>query len=333
MSRLRSNLSSQYIAAANRLDASRTGRRVMAFVESFDDVLYWSQLLRPLERDGLHFEVVLPSRTSLSKGKKVAMANDLGPEMIACVDADYDYLMQGSTEQSERLCGDPWVFHTYAYAIENLQCYAPALQGVCVMAALSDESLFPFEQFLADYSRTIWPLLVWNVWAYRYGFYKQFSLSDLARVVAIEEINFHHPEQTIEQLRRRVNAKVSRLQRTFPEGRATYKPLQESLLRLGLTPETSYLYMRGHDLMDGVVVPLLTAVCERLRRDRENEIHRLAVHQLQMQNELSAYRHAISPVDEMMRKHTLYTQCPLYQRTQRDVQQAFFPEQQAEEGI
>lgn len=203
--------------------------------------------------------------------------------MIACVDADYDYLMQGATLASAEVCNNPYVFHTYVYAIENYQCYAPAMQQVCVMATLNDHHLFDFESFMRQYSQTIWPLFVWNVWCYRYGTYKQFSMLDFYHIVQLGKLNFYHPEQTLEKLRHLVNAKIARLQRQFPQGRSTYKPLRNELLRLGLTPETTYLYMRGHDLCDGVAVPLLNMVCEQLRREREREIRRLAEHNVQMQ--------------------------------------------------
>lgn len=321
---LTSYINSSYISAMNRLGGRNARQRIVAYVESYDDVFFWSNLLRPLETDKYYFEVMLPSRTSLCKGKKIALANDLGARlgkcMIACVDADYDYLMQGATFASAEVCNNPYVFHTYVYAIENFQCYAPALQTVCVMATLNDRHIFNFEEFLRNYSTIIWPLFVWNVWCYRYGTYKQFSMLDFFHIVQLQNINFYHPEQTLERLRHVVNSKINRLQKQYPQGRQTYKPLREELLQLGLTPETTYLYMRGHDLFDGIVYPLLTEVCEQLRREREREIKRLAEHNVQMQNELSAYQNATGSIEEMMRKHTVYTDCPQYQQVQHDVQ-------------
>ena len=183
MKKLKQNLNSAYIEAMNRLGGKRSRQRIVAYVESYDDVFFWSNLLRPLETPHYYFEVMLPSRTSLCKGKKIAIANELGNRlgkcMIACVDADYDYLMQGATLTSAAVCQNPYIFHTYVYAIENFQCYAPALQNICVMATLNDRHLFDFENFLRLYSETIWPLFVWNVWCYRYGTYKSFSMSGL----------------------------------------------------------------------------------------------------------------------------------------------------------
>ncbi len=323
MKGLKDNLTSSYISAMNRLGGRRARQRVVAYVESYDDVFFWRTLLAPLETDEVFFEVMLPSRTSLCKGKKMALANELGNRlgkcMIACVDADYDYLMQGTTAASKEVCENPYVFHTYAYAIENFQCYAPALQQVCVMATLNDRRLFDFEQFMRQFSEAVWPLFVWNIWSYRYGKYKQFSMLDFYRIVQITDFNLYHPERTIDRIRHLANAKVSRLQKQYPEARKTYKPLCRELERLGLTPQTTYLYMRGHDVFDGVATPVLAAVCEQLRREREREIRQLAEHQVQMQNELSAYQHAMGDFVEMMRKHTAYTDCPLYKRAQGDI--------------
>lgn len=56
-----------------------------------------------------------------------------------------------------------------------------------------------------------------------------------------------------------------------------------------------------------------------LRREREREIRKLAEHNTQMQNELSAYQHAAAPIEEMLRKHTYYKSCPLFKKIQNDI--------------
>ena len=321
--RLSRNLTSRYLEAAHYLRSKQARRKIFAYVESYDDVLFWSQLLREVETEEYCFEVMLPSRTSLCNGKRMALTNvtgeQLGRNMIACVDADYDYLMQGVTDTSRTVTTNPYVFHTYVYAIESFQCYAPALHDVCVMATLNDRRIFDFEAFLAAFSEIVWPLFVWSIWCYRYGYYKSFSMADFCTVVAISNPSFYHPEQTLEQLRHRVNRKIGWLQHHFPQAKGHYTQLGDELQRLGVTPSTTYLYMRGHDLCDNVVSPLLAGVCEMLRREREREIRRLAEHSTQMQNELSAYQHAASPFEEMLRKHSAYRDAEPYRRIQADV--------------
>ena len=296
----------------------------MAYVESYDDVFFWRSVLQDFETEQIKFEVMLPSRRNLSKGKKAALMNRLGPSlgdyMIACVDADYDYLMQGATEVSRTLLSSPYIFHTYAYAIENYQCYAPSLHTACVMSTLNDRSILSFEAFMEEYSRTIWPLFVWSIWTHRNGHANTYSITDLAQTITFHDINPWHPEKALEHLRDNVNKKVAWLQRKFPKAKDSYLKLRKSLQEdLGIHPADTYLYIQGHALMDGVVLPLLTPICNILRREREKEIAQLALHGKQKQNELSGYRHSQSPIDLMLRKGTAFKQSKPYQELCADI--------------
>ena len=321
--RLTEHLTSEYLAAANRLRPDRERRRVVAYVESYDDVFFWRSVLDEFESDKLTFEVMLPSKTNLGKGKKNVLANQLGNQLgeslIACVDADYDFLMQGQTPLSKEIIENPFVFHTYVYAIENYQCYSRGLHEVCVMATLNDKEIVNLEAFMEEFSTIVWPLFVWNVWVYRYDCYSRFTLMDFAGLITLSNINPYHPERSLEQLRRTVNRKIAWMQQHYPQGKKTYKPLREELLALGLKPEDTYLYIQGHAVFENVVLPLLTPICTQLRKEREAEIRRNAVHSQQRQNELSCYQHRQSPIDQMLRKSTKFRLSEPYQRLREDL--------------
>ena len=321
--RLQDNINSQYIASANKLRPRDARKRIVAYVESYDDIFFWRSVLQDFETDKFFFEVMLPSRTTLGKGKRTVLMNQLGKGlgqyMIACVDADYDWLLQGRTEISKYLCENPYVMHTYVYAIENYQCYAPSLHSTCVMSTLNDRLLIDFEVFFTDYSLIIWPLFVWNIWAYRYGHYKEFTMSNFCDIVSIHDINPRNVEPTLDKVRRRVNKCIGWLQRTFPEGHKTYPQVKAELQRMGIKPENTYLYMHGHTLFENVVMTLLTPICNILRREREREINDLAVHETQKQNELSSYRHSQMPVDVMLKRSIGFKNSPQYQLLKADL--------------
>ena len=321
--RLQDHLSSGYIESANKLRSKRLKKRIVAYVESYDDVFFWRSILKKFENDEYYFEVMLPSRTSLSRGKKSALMNMLGPGlgeyMIACVDADYDWLLQGATEMSKTVCSNPYVIHTYAYAIENYQCYAPNLHTICVMSTLNDRVMIDLNAFMSEYSSIIWPLFVWNIWCYRYNNYSEFTMSDFCEVVTFRDVNPYHPENTLQAVKNRVNKKIAWLQRRFPEGKKTYAPVRAELLNMGLTPETTYLFMQGHSVFENVVMPLLTPVCTLLRKEREREIVKLAEHEIQRQNELACYQHSQAPVDDMLRKNTGFRTSKPYEWLSEDI--------------
>ena len=227
--------------------------------------------------------------------------------MIACVDADYDYLLQDTNYTSRLINHSPYIFHTYVYAIENYQCYAESLHSVCVMATLNDHRIIDLESFLTEFSKIIWPLFVWSIWAYRNNFYRDFTMTEFGNIVSFSEINVYHPEHTLEAIRKRVNRKIGYLQNHFPQAKGAYEPLKEELIKLGVTPETTYLYVQGHHLFDKVVVPMLKKICNMLVRERENEISRQSVHPTQRNNELSCYSGSVADVELMLKKNIAFT--------------------------
>lgn len=322
--RLVDNISSSYIGAANLLRPKRARKRIVAYVESYDDILFWRTLLNEFETDEYYFQVMLPSNDSLQKGKKAALMNRLGPSlganMIACVDADYDFLLQGTTQTSQQIIGSKYVFHTYAYAIENLQCYAESLQQACVTATLNDRPLVNTAAFMHLYSRTIHPLFLWSVWFYRRGWLSKFSITDFNSVVRLGQVSLRRPELALEELSRRVRHKVNWLENRYSRHRREVEALGEELQQLGITPDDTYLYVQGHHLFDNVVMKLLTPICNQLRRERENEIKQLALHHTQMQTELTCYRHSQTAVEFILRKSAAYHEAPPYQRIREDIQ-------------
>lgn len=325
----RFSISSAYIQAANALRGKQKRKRIVAYVESYDDVLFWRTVLGDFEDDTRYVEVMLPTRRTLTKGKKQVMMQMLregaGDCLIACVDADYDYLMQGATYSSKAMLSSKYVFHTYAYAIENLQCYAPSLHNVCVMATLNDHSIFDFKAFLKRYSEIVFPLFVWNIWYYRHGDYHTFSMSDFNRVVELGHFSVFRPEECIVRLQNKVETKLREL-RHRNQGEAVRREidaLSNELVALGVTPDTTYLFIQGHHLFDNVVSCILDKVCKTLRNERENEIRQKAVHQQQRQNELSSYTHSQADVTQMLKKNTGYMRSKPYLRLIEDLENFF----------
>ncbi len=323
-SRLKDNLNSHYFEAANKLTSKRSRRRIIAYVESYDDIYFWRTVLSRFENDKRYFEVMLPSHKKLERGKKSVLMNfigdRIGPDMIACVDADYDYMLQGSTEQSRKVLNSPYVFHTYAYAIENLQCYAPSLHDVCVSVTLNDHRIFDFEDYLKQYSEAIFPLFIWSVWAYRTGNYTRFSMTDFSRVIDPGGFNVFNPQPSIDHLRRKVSSMIRHLQQEFPGNKDAYLKTKDDILALGVTPSTTYLYIQGHHLFDNVVVPILNKVCNKLRMERQEEIVRTACHHMQRKNEMSCYEHSLQDIRLMLKKNVGYILSEAYRHTQEDVE-------------
>ena len=322
--RLKDNINSRYFEAANALKSKKARRRIVAYVESYDDIYFWRTVLSDFENDKRYFEVMLPSKGNLTRGKKSVLMNflegePLGRDMIACVDADYDYLIQGRTSQSKRVLESPYVFHTYVYAIENYQCYAPSLHNVCVSVTLNDHRIFDFRDYFSMFSEALFPLFVWSVMLYRNGNYPKFSISDFNRIADPGGFNVYNPEPSIGNVKRKVTTKIHELQRLFPDAKEEYLKTKDDIRSLGVTPQTTYLYMQGHHLFDTVVSPILSKVCNLLRQERQNEIYHAVAHKTQKRNEMTCYENSLQDIKVMLKKNSGYLASEQFRRVQEDI--------------
>lgn len=323
--RLTDNINSQYFEAINKMTPKKARRRIVVYVESYDDVFFWRSVLGRYEDDKLTFDIMLPSRNlHLDRGKKAAISNMLkgvGRDMIACVDADYDYILQGATEMSRQMLENPYIFHTYAYAIENFQCYAKGLHETCVMVTLNDHRIFNFERFLQSYSQTIWPLFVWHVvFLQRRKMTMHFDMCEFNKVVVLPSVHIQNPKWAIEYLSKKVRAKMFQLERRFPKLKDALPETERMLRDLGINDNNTYLYIQGHHLFDLVVSPVVQTVCDILRNEQENDIRDRAVHSEQARTEIACYENSLGKVKMMMKKNTYYQFSPEFQKILADVE-------------
>ena len=247
--RLTDNISSQYVAAANSLKPKNARRRIVAYVESYDDILFWRTLFSLYEDETRYFEVMLPSHRTLERGKRSALMSLLygktGTDMLACVDADYDYLMQGASETSREIISNPYILHTYAYSIENLQCYAPSLHNVCVMVTLNDHNVFDLQRFLSQFSTAVYPLFVWSIWHYPPRRVRTIHNNRLQPRNRAWRLQRKPPERRTRKHQGKGDAQGEIPQPHAPEAKQSYQKLYCELVQLGVKPEETYLYIQG----------------------------------------------------------------------------------------
>ena len=177
--------------------STREYRLVQVFVEGYDDVAFWRGIFDDYETEWLKFEISVPPRQDLAKGKKVllGMIGECCDDRILCVDSDFDYLFEDFNEQSRQVNRTPYLFHTYAYATENYLCWPASLHKVCVKATKNDTMIFDFERFMGRYSRAIYPLFLWYAYSARRKSEKAFTLVDFRSSVRLNYLDIREDGQ------------------------------------------------------------------------------------------------------------------------------------------
>lgn len=296
---------------------------VRVFVEGYEDVAFWRCIFDNFTNPYLRFEISVPTREDLPKGKKVLINNAkrANPTLLLCMDSDFDYLLSDDDAQSRMIVEHPYMFHTYAYATENYLCYAPSLHNVCVKATKNDTRIFSFETFLADYSRTIYPLFLWYVYSASKHTENVFPLVDFKASVRLNYLDIpDNGRNTIEWLTRQVARREQALEYQYPDIAKEIPRFGEYLRTKGVEPELTYLFMHGHTLMDNVVMVILHDVCEKLRQHSIAKIVASSKEGIALNNEMSNYKNTLRSIRDVLLDNDNYTTCPLYKKLKADIQ-------------
>ena len=298
-------------------------RRILAFVEGYEDVAFWRTIFAPFESDEVRFDVSVPLRGDLAKGKKVLLksSGSCHPNLVMCMDSDFDYLFADQTEDAQTINSSPYLFHTYAYSIENYLCYAPSLHDVCVRATKNDAHIFDFEAFFEEYSRTIYPAFVWYAYSAQISTPNIFTLTNFKNTVRLGYLDIdQNGADTLRWLRKQVDRRIEVLTAEHPEVAERLGEFEILLHNRGVTPEQTYLFMHGHTLMDNVVMVVLDAVCSKLKLLATDRINRSEREGIGLTNELSNYNNSLCNVREALLFNENYKECFLYRKLQKDIE-------------
>ena len=298
-------------------------RLVRVFVEGYEDVAFWRGIFDHFHNPYPRFEISVPTRKDLPKGKKVllSMAEQANEELVLCMDSDFDYLFDDEDEVSRQIVESPYMFHTYTYATENYLCYAPSLHNVCVKAVKNDAHIFDFERFMADYSRTIYPLFLWYAYSASRKTESVLPLVDFKAAVRIGYLDIEqNGANTIAWLQRNIERRVASLEADNPDMAREIPAFAERIKKKGVEPELTYHFMHGHTLMDNVVMILLEGVCEKLRQMSLSKIICSSKEGVALRNEMSNYTNTLRSIRDVLLDNDNYESSPLYKRLKSDIQ-------------
>lgn len=324
MSKLVHNINSAYLKATQKFSRKDLREKIYVFVEGYGDISFWRSILSNFETDKLSFEINVPVREDLAKGKKVLlnMKESLGDNLILCLDSDFDYLLGDATEQSKLVNNSPYIFHTYTYSIENYLCYPPSLREIAVKATKNDRIIFDFERFMTEYSEIVYRLFLWYVFAARVNtFLHIFTLVDFRNAVRLNYVDVeNNGKTTLEWLRRQCDKREKSLiakNRHFVKG---VDELGKSLEYMGVTPQNVYYFMHGHTLRDNVVSVLLESVCDSLRELMIEFIRSSSKKGIALSNELSNYKNNLRSPSKLLSDNESFEECSLFKLLKTDIE-------------
>ena len=254
-----------YRLAAKRFKAETKlyGCTAAIHLENKNDEIFWGKILKEVFPDK-KFRFISASRSiggNITCGCTQCLhyKDFLSKEFWIAIDSDYRYL-----NQQEEITRNPYILQTYTYSFENHFCYgenANQAEIECCGAVKID-----FTQFLREYSRIVYPLLVWQLYMQDVApqtfpqrvFHRLLTLPIGAKAAE------NNGASILQLLKERVRKLETHFRNQFPEADPTWH--EARCQDLGVHRDNCYLFVRGHQLYD-----LITDLGRRIRQERKQK--------------------------------------------------------------
>ena len=251
-----------------------------------------------------------PTENSAGKEDVLKFKEFAARDFILCVDSDYDYLLENPDLKR------PFIFQTYVYSVENYQCYPPNLKNV-LQERFNTEGVsnFDFEDFISRYSQVIHRLLVYSLYSVKTeNRNNKFTVSDCGQAA-----RFYQNENVVTNLSNlavRVDNKCVIYADKY-ESLTEFQDFKRRIEVLGLTETNAYLFFRGHNLLENVIVKLLENLGLPILRT-EFERRRSLKNGKQYDDFLKE-----NSFEKLLANHTAFTESPFFQKIESDLLTAF----------
>ena len=254
-----------YRLAAKRFKAETKlyGYTAAIHIENKNDEIFWGKILRQA-LPNKKFRFITSSR---SIGGNVTCGctqclhykDFLDKRFWIAIDSDYRYLNQQTDVDAQH-----FILQTYTYSFENHFCFGENANQAEVECC--GEIKFDFVAFLKEYSRIVYPLLVWQLYLQGVSpeafpqrvFHRLLTLPIGARATE------NNGASLLQILKERVRKLETHFRKQYPEADPTW--YEARCQDLGVHRDNCYLYVRGHQLYD-----LLTCIGKRLRQERKQK--------------------------------------------------------------
>jgi Protein of unknown function (DUF4435) len=279
-------------------------------VESVADIAFWESTLANV-LPHIKFEF-FPQSMQEGNGKNevLLLKNYANNELLLCIDADYDYLL------GNPVLNNPFVFHTYVYAIENIFSYAEGLKETLEKAINTEGPPFDFEAFFKNYSAIIYNWLCYSLYSEKIkdGLLSRDNCGKMAGF-----IRFNNTETDLVELKIKLEKESIIFEKQY-EAQADFKSFKIRINELGLTQTNAYLFLRGHDLFEGVTIKLLKFLGYNLLQNKYAELKQLCrENEIENLNKLLKTKH----FERNLRQNQSFQSNYFYKNIVSDIQKAF----------
>ncbi|CAX58632.1 conserved uncharacterized protein [Erwinia billingiae Eb661] len=233
------------------------------YVEDASDRLFWEGLVKSVCPGRYR---VMPYSQGGAEAKRSLEREyvNLHQDFIVGVDSDYDYLCSNRNEFAEKLSTTKYVLHTFYYSRESHINSSEAINHILECFHLHTYPENQLQLSLEKYADTIYPAL--SLFSWLHNNEPQAHPENLFNIVThlpdghrLLNADLTVNENTIIEVKKKVDEYIHTYNKQINDNE-NYNSHLELLLQRGINKHNAHLFINGHYLLEGILLPILKMV-------------------------------------------------------------------------
>lgn len=303
----RALLSEAFLKASQLTRSSKALPKVYVYVEDDSDKSFWRDFFTKFEERFVFVISVYHKGDNYYFGKDLLIKDVYDGKLIAskhsliCVDSDLDYIIDNYHKYTTFLRLNPYIIDTVWYAVENVKCNPENVKDYLYKITMLENIGVDVDKQLSIVSELFHGLYLICLYSIQNNddyyclnkFRKDLSLLSFEVDGSIKETS----KQKIRKIIKSHSAYIDKNKESIN--------IIESSLKIKGYDKTSYLSLiRGHDLVEKVIVPYLTTIGIYLRNEYKKKICK-GFNNLQKNNFINKYHHQTGAEDRGLNQRIL----------------------------
>ncbi|MEG3350399.1 DUF4435 domain-containing protein [Novacetimonas sp. GS1] len=263
----------QYLTDPKYISAYDFDGKGIIYIEDENDKRFWAEVIEDIAKNKYTIKIATTnslgrdaSETKIrGKGALTKLYDTLNKTVMVAVDSDFDYICPESSEYAEKLSKNKFIIHTFSYSTESVIFCEKSIKLISGKIKYFIDIDFDLNEALKTISNIIFESF--SMFAYLKNKkisiesgkdYNNILFFSIPREEFLNE-NYKLCERIINELTINSEKKKKKYLKYIEDNSLLheYNAYLEHLDHLGVKKDNVYRFIRGHDLEEKIVMPLL----------------------------------------------------------------------------
>lgn len=255
-----------YVKAYATMESAEKDASGFVYIESEADKEFWDSILTKCAK-GKYFFKFKGKQEGKSEPRGKSILEDLyttaNEAALVAIDSDFDYISPNRSDIAKKINSNKYVLQTFAYAIENIKLDYIRVDKCLGKTCFFEPNDHTLTTFMKSYSSIIYEVMLKYFYLMNIGAELPFLEDELHQRLIPSDIVNCYSNNDLSSVKNLVS-EIDLLLSPLIGDTQSFTVFCELSYYRGMNPENCYKFLKGHDVEDKMVIPIVNYIRQDL---------------------------------------------------------------------